>query len=67
VHPDADHVAGIDGVRIELHQRFVDDERVAVLGRGGGRQYKKPTRGDDGDAKGKMTGIDEVNPHRWQV
>jgi hypothetical protein len=67
VHADADHVARLDGFRVELLDRFVDQDRVAGRGRRGGGQHKEPARGDDGGAKSVVAGVDQVHTHRTRA
>src|SRR4051812_20961459 len=58
VNPDADYVAGLDGLRIELLQSFVNDLGIAQVGGGSRRQHVEPARRDDAGPKGRITRID---------
>jgi len=51
VDADADDIAGTDGAEVDLLERFVDDVRIAVLGRCRRRQHVQPARCDDRHAK----------------
>ena len=63
VDADADHVAGGDGGRVELLERFVGDERVAVFSRCRCRQHIEPAGGYDGHAERHVARIDQVYAH----
>jgi len=64
VDADADDVAGLNGVEIELLERFIDDARPSVLRRRRRAENEQPSRRDDADAKGQMARIHEVDSHR---
>ena len=64
---DADDVARRDGRRVELLERFVDDERVAEIGRRRRREHVEPAGRNDGHAKRDMAWIDEVDSHVHQL
>ena len=51
VDADADDIASDDGRRVQWLERFVGDDRVAVVPRRRLRQYVQPPRRDDADAE----------------
>ena len=61
---DADDVAGADGIKIELFKRFIDDVRIAVLGRCGRREHIQPAGRNNGNSKGHVAWIDEMDAHQ---
>jgi hypothetical protein len=63
VNPDADHVARRNRFRIDVRDRFVDDQRVAPRCTGGGREDVEPARRDDRDAERHVTGVDQMDTH----
>jgi hypothetical protein len=63
VDADADQVAALDRVRIELFERFVDNIWVADVIGCRGSQNVQPPWSNDSDTERKMTGIDEMDAH----
>src|ERR1051325_2472183 len=61
---DAHYVAGLYAVGLNLFERLVGDEGIAVLGRSRGGKYIQPTRRDHADSERSITGIDQMNVHR---
>src|SRR4030095_9381963 len=64
VNADADDVARLDLVEIDLLERLVNDVRIAVLGGRRRREYIQPTGCNDSDAKRNVAWIDQVNSHQ---
>ena len=52
------HVTGTQDTRIEQFERLVDDDRRAESFGRRGREDEEPSRRDDGNPEGHVTGID---------
>ena len=63
MNADADDVAGRDRGGIPGVERFIGDDRVAVLFGGRRREHVKPSRRNNPNAERQGTGVDEVNFH----
>ncbi len=60
---DADDVAGLDGLGVDLFERFIDEDGIACGGGRGGGEHEEPARRDDSGTKGIVAGIDEMHLH----
>jgi hypothetical protein len=58
---DPDHITGVNGAEVHRLERFVGDDRVAVLARGRSGNDEQPARRDDADAEGNVARIDEMH------
>src|SRR4051812_25284048 len=67
VDADSDYVTWLNIVRIELLQRFVPQQRIAIFGRCCRRNHEHPARRDNSSSKGRVTWVDQVNIHRRKV
>ena len=65
VNADADDVPCANARRIESLQRLVNQDWLAVFGRGRRREHIQPPRRDDANAERHVASIDEVNRHYW--
>ncbi len=66
VDADADNVAGLNGLRDDLLERFIDEDGIAGrLWRGGGKN-KQPARRDDRRSKRIVAWVDQMNAHGIQ-
>jgi hypothetical protein len=58
VNPDPDQVAGLNALRVDHLERFVDDDRISKGARRRCGKYVKPAWRDHADAVREMAGID---------
>ena len=68
MNSNADDIAGLHTVHIQLSHRLVPNDWVAEITRGGRGQNKKPSWCYDRSTEGSIAGVDEMNFHeirRW--
>ncbi len=58
VNADADDIASIDLLQVQLGECFIDQVRRAIAVRGGRRQDIEPARSNHGDTKRHVAWID---------
>jgi hypothetical protein len=61
VNSNSNNIPGLNALEVDLFQGFINDYRIAKALRGSSGEHKEPAWGDDADAKGPITGIDQMN------
>jgi hypothetical protein len=61
VDADADDITGMDGFRVDLFERFIDEDGVANDGGCGSSENEEPTWRNDCGPKRIIAGIYKVN------